>query len=469
VELADSKRRPPGCDIERTAPAEAYSAGFSDARLSGCIKLWLLKRALVPPEWLRSVKDAVHIASDMKYRWAVLAAGTAAQAAFASLVFGVPILAPALRDEYGLGLGGVGVVLTSISIGATATVLPWGVLADRISERLVLAGGLAACGIATAGAAVAPDLVTLVAALSIAGAAGVAVTSASGRAVMQWFGAEERGFAFGVRQTALPLGGVIAALALPAIEQVGGLNAAFIFLGVLALAGSLVGAAILRDAVRVRGEAVVKGSVLRDSRLWLLSLGAGFYVFAQAVLLSFVVLFLHDERGLSTARAAVAVAVIQGLAVGLRIAVGRWSDRLGTRVVPLRRLGIATAAALVVAAALARGPLEVLVPALVVAGGLSMAWNGLAFTAAAELGGAASSAAAIGLHETALSVFNMLAPVTFAALVAATSWRAGFALLALSPLAGWLVLRPLAEHRPAQQKDREMFGASRRAGGRAGS
>jgi len=382
-----------------------------------------------------------------RYRWAVLAAGTASQAAFAALLLGVPVLAPAVRDEYGLALGGVGVVLTSVWIGGTVGLLPWGLLADRVGERLVLVSGLAVCGVATAGAAYAPNVGALVAVLAVAGAAGVAVNSASGRAVMQWFGPEERGLAFGVRQTAIPLGGVVAALALPVVERAAGLDGAFLFLGGLCLAGALLGAAVLREPARSGAEAPVTGSVLRDKRLWLLSLAGGLYVFAQTVLIGFLVLFLHDERGLSTARAAAVLALVQALAVALRIGVGRWSDLLGTRLVPLRRIGIATVAGLLLSAALAGGPLAVLVPTLVAAGALSMAWNGLAFTAAAELAGAARSAAAIGFQQTALSAFGMVGPVAFAALVDATSWRAAFALLALSPLAGWLVLRPLPEPR----------------------
>ena len=382
-----------------------------------------------------------------RYRWAVLSAGTAAQAAFAALFLGLPVLAPALRDEHDLTLRGVGVVLTSIWIGATLALLPWGLLADRVGERLVLATGLAVCGAAAMGAAAAPTLSALVVLLTVAGAAGVGVNSASGRAVMQWFGAGERGLAFGVRQTAIPLGGVVAAVGLPAVEGAAGLRGAFVFLGVLCLLGALLGGVVLRTPARGAPEPPVERSVLRDRRLWVLSLAGGLYVLAQAVLLSFLVLFLHDERGLSTARAAATLAVVQALAVAARIAAGRWSDVLGARIRPLRWIGVATVATLALAAALARGPLELLLPALVAAGALSMAWNGLAFTAAAELAGASRSAAAIGFQQTALSVFVMIAPVAFAALVEATSWRAGFALLALSPLAGWLLLAPLAESR----------------------
>jgi hypothetical protein len=71
-----------------------------------------------------------------------------------------------------------------------------------------------------------------------------------------------------------------------------------------------------------------------------------------------------------------------------------------------------------------------------------MAWNGLAFTIAAELGGRRSGAA-IGFQQTVLGAVGVAAPVAFAAAVSATSWRTAFAVIALFPLAGWWVLRPL--------------------------
>jgi MFS family permease len=77
-----------------------------------------------------------------RYRWLVLAAGTAAQTSFSAVIIGLPVLAPALRDEHSLSLLQVGVVLDSLWIGTLVTLLPWGLLADRRGERLVLATGL---------------------------------------------------------------------------------------------------------------------------------------------------------------------------------------------------------------------------------------------------------------------------------------------------------------------------------------
>jgi len=371
----------------------------------------------------------------------VLAAGTAAQASFSAVLIGLPVLAPALRDEYDLSLFRVGIVLDSLWVGALFTLLPWGLLADRLGERLVLAVGLGGCGAALIGAGHAGSFTQLVVLLALAGAAGASVNSASGRAVMQWFPVSERGFALGVRQTAIPLGGLVAAIALPAL----GLRSAFLFLAALCLAGAIFGAAVIREREAAEDVLEPRGlrATLRDGRLWWLCGGSSLYLVAQAAVTGFVVLFLHDERGFSPGEAAAVLAGVQVLAAALRIGLGRWSDVLGSRLVPLRLVGLASGATLALAAVVLGAPSAVLVAAFVLAGGFAMAWNGLSFTAAAELAGRGRSGAAIGMQQTALSAAGALVPPAFAALVAATSWRAGFALAAVFPIVGVQLLRPL--------------------------
>ncbi len=73
---------------------------------------------------------------------------------------------------------------------------------------------------------------------------------------------------------------------------------------------------------------------------------------------------------------------------------------------------------LALVASLTDAPAGLLVAALVFATAVSMAWNGLSFTLAAELGGRRSGAA-IGLQQTVLAASGVGAPVAFAALV---SW-----------------------------------------------
>ena len=188
-----------------------------------------------------------------RYRWTILALGTGAQTAYSAVFLGIPVLAPALQQEYDLGLTEVGLAIAAANGGSVATLLAWGLLADRVGERIVLAAGLAACGGGLLVAAFAPSFVVLVAALAAAGAAGASVNAASGRAVMSWFAPGERGFALGIRQAALPTGGLIAALALPHIEAAGGVRAGLATLGAGCLAAAAAGAAGLREALAHKG------------------------------------------------------------------------------------------------------------------------------------------------------------------------------------------------------------------------
>ena len=376
----------------------------------------------------------------MSYRWAVLAAGTAAQASFSSISFAIAVLAPALREEYDLSLTQIGVVLAAEWVGLTIALLPWGFAVDRWGERWTLASGLVLCAAFLAAAAYAPSFEWLVVLLGLAGAAGGSVQSGSGRAVMRWFSARERGLALGVRQTAVPIGGAVAALVLPVLETP---RAGLLFVAGFVLAGAIAGALVLRAGTEEHLEATDVEITLRDRRLWLACWGSGLYLVAQVAMMGFVVLFLHDEHGFSTGAAAAVFAVGQGLAAALRIGVGHWSDVLGTRVRPLRAIGVVIAVALAAVAVLSDSPTWLLVPALVFATGMSMAWNGLSYTIAAELGGRRSGAA-IGFQQTVLSAIGIAAPVAFAAMVSGTSWSIAFALAAVFPLAGAWLLRPLA-------------------------
>ena len=377
-----------------------------------------------------------------RYRWTILALGTIGQASYSAVFLGIPVLAPQFRDEYGLSLTEIGVVLAAFSVGSVLTLLPWGLLTDRVGERSVLAAGLALASVALALAAFSSDYLTLVLLLVLAGGAGASVNAASGRAVMGWFEASQRGLALGIRQTALPLGGAAAAVALPPIADAGGTQAGLLVLAAACLTTAVAGAVGLREAPPDDGTAI--GDVLnplRDGRMWRLAVGSGLIVAAQISILAFAVLFLHGARGLSTSAAAGVFAAMQLIGAALRILAGRWSDRVGARIAPLLKLAVALSVALVVSAALTSAPLAVLIPAFLVAGALSQSWNGLAFTATAELAGRSRAGAALGFQQTALAVASGLAPPLFALLVESASWGAAFALAATLPLAGAGLMR----------------------------
>jgi MFS family permease len=367
-----------------------------------------------------------------RYRWVILATGAVGAGAFSALRMGLPSLGPALRSEYGLSLGEVGLAFAAVTGGGMITLVPWGALTDRIGERPVMASGLAGCAAALMGASLSTSYRALLAALLIAGMFGASATGASGRAVMGWFARSERGFALGIRQMALPLGGALASLTLPSLIDAHGLKAAFVALAGLSFTAAVASLALMRDPPPApnRRPALVTRPPTRDVRLWRLGAGGALLVCAQASMLGFIVLFLHDARDVSAPIAAAVLGVLQIVGALVRIVAGRRSDREGLRIAPMRRIAARNTALLAAVGALATGPGALLYPLLAVAAISTMSWNGLAFTAAAEISGRARAGTAMSLQNTLISVGGVAAP-------------SAYAVLALAPLAAFAVLAPL--------------------------
>lgn len=390
-----------------------------------------------------------------RYRWVVLAAGTVAAASMSAAMTGLAAIAPLLRSYFGLTLTQAGVVLGATGIGAVFTLLPWGLLADRIGERAVMASGLAGSAAALGAAAAVHSFWPLVLLLALAGASGSSVNAASGRAVMGWFRPDERGLALGIRQTAIPIGGAIAAVTLPWLASTWGVPWAFVALACGCVVGSLAGAIWLREPPREPVPLAEQArDPLRDHAMWLLSLGSWFYLVAQISTMTFVVLFLHVHRGVSTRHAGYVLAVIQLLAVGARIGAGRWSDRVGSRLRPLFLLGLALTGTMAAATAVVDAPLAFVVPVFVVAGVLGLSWNGLSFTAAAETAGTSRSGAAIGFQQTVLGVGVAVVPIMFAATANHVSWRSAYLLATICSAVGALLIGALSGARRAAAPSR---------------
>src|SRR6516165_9973523 len=181
-------------------------------------------------------------------RWLVLAAGTVALTAGSCFQYGLAYLIPALRAQ-GLSLEEAGVLVACPTAGLLLTLVAWGAAADRWGERLVLTSGLAAAGVVLLAATQVHGTVALGACLVLAGAAGASVYAASGRLILGWFAASERGLAMGIRQSSQPLGVAVAAVALPSLAA-RGLAAAFVFLGGFCLLAAALVVAVVRDPAR---------------------------------------------------------------------------------------------------------------------------------------------------------------------------------------------------------------------------
>jgi MFS family permease len=350
-------------------------------------------------------------------------------------------MAPFLRQRYDLSLGETGVLISASLGGSVISLVPWGYATDRYGERSVLVLGLGGCGAALVAAAFVHGFWGLLAALACAGFLGASVQAASGRAVMAAFPAEQRGLALGIRQTAIPIAGFAVSLAMPHVVRAS-IGWGFATLGIACLAATAIGGVVIADVAPPEEQHTSVGP-FRDTRLWRLAVASALIVAPQMCVVGFMVLLLHDHRGLSAGRAAAVLAVVQVLGIVGRIAVGRWSDVVGSRLRPLRAIALADAVLVLVAAAVLDRHLVLLLPLLVIAGALAMSWNGLAFAAAIEAAGHRRSGVAIGIQQSVLNGFGAIYPGLFGALVGATSWTWGFLAVALLPVLGHGVLREL--------------------------
>jgi sugar phosphate permease len=388
------------------------------------------------------------------YRWVVLAVGAGATASISAVQGGLPALGPAIQEAFGLSLVQVTAVFTAFALGTVTTLLAWGVLADRVGERHVIAGGLGAAGVLMAGVAASDGYAALVGGVALAGALGASGIAASGRAVFNWFPRQERGLALGLRQTAVPVGAAAASFSLPPLAAAAGLDAAlYVLAGAMMLAACSAGI-WLREGPRFESVAPPAPDALRDPRIWRLSAASSLMIVGQVGVTSLLVLYLYTERDWSAASAALALGGMQLGAALARIAAGRWSDLRDERIEPFRRLAAVAGLLLLAAAALTPAPTAIAIPVLIAGGVAAMSWNGLSFTAAAEISGRRQAGTAMGIQNTAMRVVAAGVPVTFGALASGVSWPAAFAVMGVTPLVARALLAPLVEDERRRRRER---------------
>lgn len=384
-----------------------------------------------------------------RYRWVVLAVGTAAQAATATYFLGLAAVTPALREYFGLSLAGVGALIGAISVGLVATLIAWGAAADRFGERGVMAAGLVGSAVALGAAALVRSPVVAGALLLVAGAAGASVNAASGRAVLTWFPATSRGMAMAVRQTSVPVGAALAAVALPLIAGVWGVPGVFAALAGTSLVAAVAVALWVREPPGTpagkRPATAGARTVLADRRLLRLSLAGLLLVVPQFLGSVFLVEVLHEGSGMSLAAAGGLLALTQVLGALGRLGNGVWSDRAASRLAPLRIVACAVAAGFALAAAVQPGPAPLVAAVLVPAAALAISWNGLVFTAAGELAPPGRAATAMAVSNTANYVSAAATPVLGGLVAQIAGWPAMLAMGAVAAAGALVALHRLAE------------------------
>src|SRR5947209_9634590 len=173
------------------------------------------------------------------------------------------------------------------------------------------------------------------------------------------------------------------------------------FLAAACTAATIASAVGIVDPPRIPPEAAGRPELANPYRgtytLWRIHAGSALLMMPQTVTVTFMVIWLVRGHGWSGGAAAGAVTLTQVLGAVGRIAVGRWSDVIGSRMRPVRLIAIAAAAMLFAHALLDQGgsgDAVLLMIAISVIAGLD---NGLEATAIAEFAGPVWSGRALGV------------------------------------------------------------------------
>ena len=386
--------------------------------------------------------------------WLMLAVGVTAQTATTIVTVTPAFLIPLLHTERGLSLAQAGLLAAAPNLGLVLALILWGAATDRWGERVVLVTGLVVTTLALVGALFSEGYVALGVLFVLVGVGAASTNAASGRVVIGWFPKQRRGLAMGIRQTCQPLGVAIAALVVPALVADGSVTPA-LWLGIVVVALSALLCAVVivnppRPA-RTDADPATANPYRTSGALLRIHAVSALLVVPQFGLSTFGLIWLVADQGWSTVAAGILVAIAQFLGALGRIGAGVLSDRVGSRLRPLRWVAIAALALLLFTALASWSHVEALVAvSYVLASCVTVADNGLAFTAVAEIAGPHWSGRALGTQNTGQFLMAAITAPVVGALIGVVGYAAGFALVALAPaIATPLIPRAAVVEEPA--------------------
>jgi MFS family permease len=372
-------------------------------------------------------------------RWSMLVIALVSTLFTSVFINGIAFLIPTLHSERGLDLAAAGLIASLPSFGMVTTLIVWGYAVDRLGERIVLTVGAALTSAAAFAAASLESLVAVGVFLFLGGMAAASSNAASGRLVVGWFPPHQRGLVMGIRQMAVPLGAGLGALVIPRLAAAEGVSVALLFpAAVCAVSALICGVGVLDPPRPPRAEApaVDLANPYRGSaalvRIHAISV---LLVVPQALVWTFTLVWLITDRGWSPTAAGLLVGVAQLLGAAARVAAGYWSDRVGQRLRPIRFISVGAAATMGLLALTDWLNSPISVGFMLVASAITVADNGLAFTAIAEIAGPFWSGRALGTQNTSQHLASAIAAPLFGGLIGVAGYPAAFAVCALFPLA----------------------------------
>ena len=360
---------------------------------------------------------------------APLAAMMLVQAMTAMAVVTVPVLAPEIAAALAVDSAAVGLHQSIAYVGAAALALVSGSLVlrhggIRINQASVLLSA-AGVGLVLAGAAPAVALGAIVAGMGY----GLATPGAS-HILARVTPAARRGLVFSIKQSAVPLGGLVAGALFPPVAARYGWAAAIALSCAMAASAALLIQPLRArlDADRDPARRVRLGApgdsvrlVLATPTLRPIALVAFSYGALQLCLFAFLVTYLVERVALDLVTAGLLFSVMQGAGIVARVGWGWMNDRWLPARPLLAAIGIGIVAAVAAAASFtSEWPLAGLAVVCAALGLTGVGWNGVYLAEVAR----ALPIEKVGTATGGVMMFTFLGivvgPSTFGTIVAAS-------------------------------------------------
>jgi len=344
--------------------------------------------------------------------------------------------APLIRHDFDLTPVGVGAIASCVYIGAAASSTAAGRLTDRRGPSIVIVIAMVLLAVGEAISLGSPTAVVFFVGVLVAGL-GYGAVNPPTNMVSNPADARRRGLSMSIKQTGVPLGGIMAGIVIPPVAAQHGWRVSLVVPVTACLLLAVISHRWCPSPTAVADDAIGRAAAVRF-RL------PRAYVFGflmggvQVTIFTFVALYLAEARGLSTERAGIGLSLL--LAGGL---VGRpfwgWlSDRQHHDRVPTLQLTAVIASVSLLS--LPSLPLPTVALVLPIIGITSVGWNGAYLAAVTE----AAKADAVGVETgRALVLVNLgavLVPPTFGAILSRsdswiTAWSVCAAITLLSAIA----------------------------------
>lgn len=381
----------------------------------------------------------------------MLASAAAAQAAVSLVAFGLPAIGPELRQAFDLSLPELGAVLTAQFFGAGLALFAAGIAVDRFGSRRTMLLGTALGSAGLVAASFAGSKHVLFVSLLLSGIGSAAAPVAGAGTLFRIYPATRRGWALSVRQMAVPLGGIVAAVLFPALEALGGVRLPLLA-GAIAvgLSGTLFAIVSGNEQRQAQPGGRAFRTIVRVPGMLRLLLVAALYIVVLQGLLVYSVPAIH-AAGLSSFSASATFFAINVAAIVARLGWGRIADREGgtRRSRTLVETGlVAAVGGVLFALALHAGALAVVVTAVLFGFG-AMGWNAIVYVSAGELAGRELAGRSVALALTVVFLVSSLCTPPLGALADRFGWDVFWLTTAAIALAGAAVAGTLPRVRSA--------------------